>query len=326
MTAGLHLSRRLEQLLPGVIGKRYRKLLFSEGEIVPTLADLEVGAKEVVRERVGETGTARLLANNANDIPLVNLDLGEDKYPVFMIAAGLGYSFQDMRSIQKAGNANMISSRRISAANRVIEERDNKFAAFGDTALGLTGFVNNAAVTANSTTFNPYTATPDQLADFFMDEISPVVRSSNSAEIPGDVIVSIDFDLLISSKRMTDGNSTVKQYVLQNNDYVRSIRGVPEVGFQFLEDNGVLAGGTNKDRVIFYPFERLPQEMTDEQGLADMVTPEVCERHIEPLQQFPVEWHERRDGRYIVPFFKCSTPSIINYPSAMRYTDILKRS
>lgn len=327
MTAGLFLARRLEQLLPGVLTKRYRKLMFSDGMIVPTMPDLEVGAQEVVRESVSETGTARLLADNSNDIPLSNISTGEDKYPVFMVASAIGWTFQQTRAIEKAGSADMVSSRRVSVVNRLIEEKDNRFAAFGDTSLGLTGFVNDPAVVPNDTTFNPYTASPDDLAEFFMDQLAPVVRSSNSAEIPGDVLVSIDMDLLISGTRMTDGTQTVKSYVLNNNDYITSIKGVPEVGFQFLEDNGVLASGTNKDRVIFYPFERLSgMEQVDdgEDGIVD-ATPEVCERHVEPLQQFPVEWHERRDGKYIIPFFKCSTPTIINYTDAMRYVDVLKR-
>lgn len=325
MNPGLHLSRRLEQLLPGVIGKRYRKLLFANGEIVPTMADLQAGAAEVVRDRIGEVGDAAILADKAADIPLVDLEMGEDRYRAFMIAAGISYSMQEMRAIEFSGNANMISSRRLSVANRVIEEKDNSIAAFGDSRMGFTGFLNNASVTVNNSSFDPYTATPDALAEFFVDEIAGIVKSTSAAEIPGDVVLSIDLDLLLTGTRMTDGDRSVKRYILDNSEYITSIRACPECAWDVLEANGVLAGGTNKDRIVFYPFERVPMGMTDAEGLTAQIDPEVVERHVEPTQQAPLEWHQTKDLRKIIPLFKCVTPTIINYPGALKYVDVAKR-
>ena len=307
-TGGQFLFRRLEQLLPGVLGRRYRALMFESGEIVPTIGDLQAGASEVVRDTVTEVGDAAIVSDGAFDIPIVDLSADEDRYRVLMLAAGMSWTFQQMRAMEKAGNAQFITNRKMMLANRVIAEKANKIGAFGNSALGLTGALNNASVTVNDSSFNPYTATPDALAEFFIDELGAVVASTNAVEYPDSVGVSIELEFLLIGTRMPDGSTSVMKHILDNSRYISKIVGLPECNFANLEANGVLAGGTNKDRIIMMPMD-----------------PEVIERHVETTQVAPSEYHEVKALRHCVPMFQCVTPTIVNYPGALRYIDVNKK-
>lgn len=321
--AGMFLSRRLEQLLIGVLTKRYRALHFSNGMVVPTVADLDVGASEVVREKITEIGAAAILAENAGDVPVIDLEVGEDRYRTVMIASSISYSMQQMRALEKAGNATEVDARKLLIANRAIEEKDNKLAAFGSTALGLKGMLNNASVGVNNSSFDFWdeATTAKEMAEFILDEMAVVITASDGAEVPSDLLVSISLERRLRSVQMSDNaDRSVYEYLLANG--VSSMMAVPECGFAKLEANGVLAAATNKDRIVFYPREDMGM-LDPELGT---FFPEIIERHIEPTQQAPMEYWETKNLRTVIPVFKCATPTIVNYPSAMRYVNHPKAS
>lgn len=318
-TGGLHLSRRLEQMLPGVVSKRYQLLHFYEGVIAPTVADLEVGAAEVVRESMTEVGDAAIVSDGAWNMPIVDLSADETRYRVVMFASAFSYTFQQMRAMEKAGNANTINNRKQMLAMRAIAERVNHFAAFGNSSLGITGFINDAGVTANNSTFDLDDAatTPDAIAEFFIDQAATVAEDSNGTFMAGDVLVSHPIYTLLAKTRMTDGSQTLINYLLEN-PYISSIKWLPELKAATLAANST--GQASKDRIIFYPFERIMGDNAD--PMLEMDQPEIIERHVEPTQLMPNEYWENRNGRTVIPMFMCCTPTMINYKESMRYVDV----
>jgi hypothetical protein len=308
-TGGTALFRKLEQLLPGVLTRRYRSLKFEDGSLIPTMADLQVGAAEVVRETLAEVGDADIIGDGAFDLPIVDVSADEDRYRVLMLGAAFSYTFQQERALEFAGNTQQINDRKMMLTQRVIAEKANRIAAFGVSRLGLTGLLNNPNVTLNNSSFNPWTATADALAEFFIDELAAVVTGSNTVEAPNGVLLSIDLDFLLIKKRMPDGAMSVKQYILQNSDYISSITGCTELGWNQLEANGVLASGTNRDRVVLMPTS----------------DPMAVERHIEVTKLAPPEYQEVRNMRRVFPMFHCATPTIVNWPGSMRYVNLQRK-
>ncbi len=307
-TGGTYLSRKLEQLLPNVKTKRYRQLKFENGSVVPTMADLEAGAAEVVSTTMDEVGTADIVAGDAFDIPIVDISANEDRYKIFMIAAAFSYTFDEERRAEK-GNLT-ITDRKMMVARRSIAERHNRIAAYGDTRVNVTGFLNNSKVGLNNSSFNPNTATADEIAEFFVDEIKAVHTGSNNVEMPTTALVSSGMYFTLVKKRVPDSSMTLLQYIqkaLSENDIEFSIRKIEECDSAKLEAAGVQASGTNKDRMVLYPLD-----------------PEVVERHIELVQLMPADWQYIKDGRKIYPLFSCTTPTIWNYPGAGRYIDHVK--
>ncbi|MEM6836266.1 MAG: major capsid protein [Cyanobacteria bacterium P01_C01_bin.120] len=323
--AGSLLSRDVEQLLPGVLRRRYRPLKFvnNEFQIVPNIPDLEAGTPEVVREVEEEDGPeAVIVADNAADIPDGQEGLTEDRYRTFCIMYAVSYTMQQMRAYEKAGKFDQTLQRKMLKANRKIEEKDNQMAAFGSKAFNVTGFMNNPGVTLDNTNTIDFAAeatTGKQMYEFVLDRLGTIQDSTDETENPNN--------LLIPPKLMTEWTETtvstnadksVYQYLLDNG--IASIQTAPECKSAKLEAAGVHNAGTNKDRIVFYPRE-MQVGLIDAQATGDIVF-EVIERHIEPLQMAPEDYHETRKLKYIAPMFKCVTPTIVNYLDSLFYTDI----
>jgi len=307
-TGGMFLPRELEQVLVGVLERKYRNLFFEDGTVVPTMQDLQPGANEVLREFMDQVGAAEVLADGAWDVPIIGISKGEERYPVRMIASAFERTFHMSRALQFTGDTTPIGIRSANLAGRSIAERVNRYTAYGATTLGETGFVNNGDVTLNNSSFNPYTATPSELVDFFMDQLATIAADTSTVfGYSSKLLLSVQLDLLLSRRIMPDSGLTVKRHLTQEIMYITEIQAVPELNHTFLEANGVLSSGTNKDRMVFYPFD-----------------PEVNERHIESLQVMPEEWWGKQGGRHIIPLFQCVTPAINNFPVSMLYVDVIK--
>lgn len=309
-TGGLFLYRALEQHLPNILGRRYRELYFENGSVIPTVADLEPGAAEVVRDTVDEVGDADIIGDGAFDIPIVDISASEDRYKTFMIASGFSFTFQQERAYEFANKNTQILDRKMKLARRSIAERHNRVAAYGDARLGVTGFVNNAAVALNNSSFNPNTATEDDLQGFFVDELKAAHRNSNNVEMPMDVLIPSGLYFQLIRKRIPNTSMTVLTYIkeaLSQEGVNFNIMKCLECDSANLEARGVQASGTNKDRIIFYTKD-----------------PDVVERHIELPQLMPNDWVTVKDGRRVYPMFSCTTQTIINYPGAFRYSDVAK--
>ncbi|MEM8602634.1 MAG: major capsid family protein [Cyanobacteria bacterium P01_H01_bin.121] len=314
---GFLLGRALEQRLPRVIEKRYRSLHFENGDIVPTMSDLETGAAEVLADLVDGVGDAKIMAENAVDLPIADISASEDKYPIWMIGSAIAVSLSQEQAAEKSSQTfNQIVDRKLSMARRAIAERSNKIAAYGSVNLNQRGFVNNANVTVNNSSFDPYDAgtSPDALKEFFIDEFKAAHKASNNVEFPETVIVSDDLWFKLINTRMTDGSQSVYEHLMRQTqvneslDFIRSIMMAPEVRSDNLTANGT--GNTDKDRIVMYPMD-----------------PEVVERHNRPAMELaPDDYQQVKGVLKIRPVYQKVTPTIVNHPSAMRYIDVAKAS
>lgn len=309
-TGGATLYNQATQLLPGIRARRFRQLKFEDGSIVPTMGDLQAGAQEVLATLIQEIGQAEFSADGSLNFPIVDINASEDRYPVVMIGAAFSVTLAQERALELNPNRQLIDNKRMMTPRKSIAERVNRYTAFGRSVTGLRGFINNANVIVNNTSTNLYALTPQQLIDFFMDEQLAVLKNSNTVEDSGDMVVSLDIHRLLAKTLLSSTQTSVLSHLLNNVGGVfRSITWATEAGFAELEANGVLAGGTNKDRIVIYPID-----------------PDVVERHVELVQMAPMDYIEVKDGRRIFPMFQCVTPTIINYPGAFRYINVPKKA
>lgn len=314
---GSYLYRSLQQALPGVLKKRYRKLMFEDGSVVPTMPDLQVGARELIRDRISEYGEAAILGADAGDIPVVEVSVDEDSYRVVMIVGSFSFSFSDEMAAQQAtrnGVSYNVRTARMEAASRVIAEKVNAFAAFGDSKLSITGFVNNANVTLNNSSFDPYasTTTADDLADFILEEMESIATSTNNVEFPTDLLVPVAFYYKLTRTRIPDTSMNVLQYIMnvqgdRSVAAIQRIRALPELASATLEANGVQATSTNKDRFILYPLDD-----------------SVVSRHNKPTGMVPEDYVHRKGLIINYPMYQLTSQTMIEFPGALRYTDVTK--
>jgi len=310
---GMYLYRHLEQRLPGVLVSRRRELPYEAGVVVPTMADLQVGAYEVVKQIYESVGNAKVLADGAYDVPIVDMNGNEDRFRVLMVAAAFNITFSNERRAQAAARNGMLQvseyDEKLKVASRAIMERRNALAAYGNTALNVTGFLNNANVTPDITTFDPYaaTTTASDLSDFLIAKIRALHINSNNVFLPTAAVVSPELRFRMLSLRVPYSAKTVWQDVqdiLTEDGIPFRLIATPEVNKSNLEANGVKSPGANKERIVLYPLD-----------------PEVVERHVEVIQLAPPKYIESKNLNTVYPLFGCTSPAIINYPAAVAYID-----
>lgn len=324
-TSGLLLYRYLEQQLPGVLRKRYRQLRFegSGGNAVhPIIPDLKLGARELTRLRIDEVGEAKVLSEAAFDIPIVDISAEEDKYKTLLVAAAWHYDYLEEQAFMVArsngfmqGIAN-VATEKERVARKAIAERHNKIGAYGVQQLSVPGFLNNANVEVEDSSFDPLNeaggATADDIHEFVVEQIRTMYTDSNNIDMPADFLVSDDFWFKLVGRRVPDGSKSLLAYIketLSDDGIPFKISKAKECNSAMLEANGVHDSGTNKDRLVLYVNDS-----------------EVVERHFQMPRLVPQEFVEVRNLKRIFPLISCTSQTIINYSSAVKYIDIPKKA
>ena len=304
--SGNFLYRELEQHEANVINPRYRMLKYENGTICPVVPDLEAGAQELVTEIGGEVGDAKVIGDGAIDYPIVDVSSTEDRYKIFQVGAALSFTHNQERA--DARSRKRIRERKEQAVSRAIAERHNRIGAYGVSALGVTGFLNNPNVTTVDSSFNFFSATEKQIVSFFVDTCRDVYTASNSVEEINEVVIPPEIHYLLIGKEMPSTSDTLLGYIrkaLSESGMTLAMQKDPDSSSAKLEAAGVQSGGTNKHRITFCAKDAA-----------------VVSRHIEQTKLMPPDWMEIREGRKIYPYFSYSTGTIVHYPGAMRYVDV----
>lgn len=297
-----HFYYELTQKLQDVVTQRFRDLPFENGTIVPTTTDLDPGVREVAEDVMTGVGEATLLAPGASDIPLVQVNVTEDRYPVVMAVSAYSLEFQEQRSLEYSRKP--VREERLRFARRAIAERINRFAAYGDTAIATRGFLNNANISVDNNSFAT-NATFDVWVAFLMDVILRVGLDSDQVTQTTDVLMSPRMYAAAQKVTATTGGTNVEKSALQavrerliGNDGVPSVNfwPVPECASARLEKYGVQSAATNRDRIVVYNRE-----------------PMTCARQIEAAiaQLMPEEYVQTKGTTRYYPLFSCASATKI---------------
>jgi hypothetical protein len=102
--------------------------------------DVPSGAEVYGYDVITRSGSAKVLAPGADDIPLVDADKRRHKMDIFSIAAAIRYSIQELRNAQMAGIT--VDSTKAEIARRAIAEKENRIIWHGDADHNIPGVVN----------------------------------------------------------------------------------------------------------------------------------------------------------------------------------------
>ncbi len=355
----------LTQRLSRVLEPRYQTLFFENGDLIPTLTDLEPGNKEIAYDQIGEFGDADLVGDGTTNIPIVDISIDRNRYPIFMVASGFPITFQE----ERAYNATHYHlpdldrfQRRMAAARKAIAMRINRYTAFGiPGAYNAPGFLTNPDVPTDNNSFNLYGCTYQQALDFFVYTIESI--SDNFVSMaPTDMLLpkepykkimslqngALSDPLKVVLERMYPNLTITKVQELEAmridvamTTPISAIPGSPQSGQAAIGNNNPLYNVTQA--AAGQPASMIPGNATNPPFLpAGMMMrpgvgkdrimiypkdPEVQHRHIEQsIAELLPEEYIRTDGlRRIYTLFSCITPAIFDYPQDARYIDIPPR-
>ena len=225
----------------------------------PTLVPIDTSAypwaKTVTYFTIDQAGQADWMNGNASDMPFA--EIAHSKYETTVESAKIGYRF----SLEQVNQAMMIPgmnlpSDKAAAAKRAAEELVEKVVISGDSRKGFLGLINQASVpqaaVPNGAGSSPLwtNKTPAEILADVNNSIVGAWSGSQQVELHDTVLLPVaQYGLIAGTPRSTSGDTTILNYLQQNNIYTAST-GQPLTIRTLRQLSGAGAGGTN--RMITY--------------------------------------------------------------------------
>lgn len=219
-------ARELEQIAAKTYDIKYAEL--KSLRFLPVDTAIDPGVEQFTYRQFELYGTAKIVADYANDFPNANAVGREFIAKVKSLGAGYSYSIQEMRAAAFAQRP--LDQLKASAARKAIMQLHDSIARDGDSANGLTGFLG----LSNTTTFAVpngaagtatwATKTPDEIVADLNGIANGIVSSTKEIEVPDTILLPISQFTYISSRRMGDGDSTtILKHFLTSNPYIKTV-------------------------------------------------------------------------------------------------------
>jgi len=139
--------------------------------------DISAGAETVSYDKLEEMGEAKVTANGANDIPLVDADLTRTDHGIVTIESGFKIGKQEARAAEEADRP--IDTVKAGTSRRVISQKENNVSFLGNSARGIEGAVNASGMLTYTVETNE-AATSTNWADKTGMEIIKDLRKAKS--------------------------------------------------------------------------------------------------------------------------------------------------
>ena len=246
---GLVFARELEQVLARPFEVQYADIKYST--VIPISTEIGPGADSFTYRIFDAQGSMKLIQDKASDLPRADVLRKEVTHQVRSLGASFAYSIQETRAAAMVPGMNL-EQRRANAVRRAYEEKVQDVAYFGETAVSMDGFFNNANV--DKTVPNKWfdNCTTDEMLEILNEAPTSIVQGSNMKESPNTMLVPYDVYRIISTTaRSTTSDTTVLEFFLRTNPFIRSIEPINELE----AGKSVLA----KDRIICY--DRSPEKL-----------------------------------------------------------------
>lgn len=275
----------------------------------PTIIPVDTSADEWARsimftsqDKVGRAGWF-----NANAKDTHNADVLRSQHEVGVEMADIGYRFnlEEIQNAMKLGQN--LNSDKAAAAYRAYEEFVDRVAIEGDTSRNLEGIIDYTGVTATDATNDGtsssrfWTAkTGDQILRDVNDILSGVYSTSNTVEMADTILLPVAAMTLIATKRISDTNMTVLQFLQANNIY------------------SLMTGRPLTIRAL----RQLATAATDGSGrmIAYRRDPQVIKMHLPMAHRFLPAWQLSALAWEVPGIFRLAGVEI-RRPGAVRYLD-----
>lgn len=185
----LFLARQLEELDNETYWVEYPE--FQGVQILPIKSNINPGADNYryqVRDRVGEFQPS---ANLSDDSPDQDIAGDSPSAPLYSWRGHYRYSIQDMRRASMAGQP--LESDKAIATRENAETKIDEVLATGYSALGITGFYNNADVAAASAITGDWTnaaTTADQIVADLNKAVRTIITDTKGRVIPNAMVLT----------------------------------------------------------------------------------------------------------------------------------------
>ncbi|HKI87196.1 MAG TPA: encapsulin [Thermoanaerobaculia bacterium] len=197
-------------------------------EYVPVSNEAGPGAETISYYQYDQVGTAKLISNYADDLPLANVKGKKFSAPVHSMGIGFAYSVQDIRASQMANKR--LEQRDATAAARAVAELEESICAFGDANTGMLGFLNHpnvpiiqAADPGGGRAWIADDKTPEEITKDMGASVQSILDTTSEKEKPNAIILpTLEYGHIAQTK-MTSIEPTILKWFLTNNPWIQSV-------------------------------------------------------------------------------------------------------
>ena len=214
--------------------------------LFPVTTEVPVGAAEMTYRGYGYAGSAKIIANGADDIPRADKIDREVTQPIRNVATYYSYSVQEARNALFSGVP--LEAQKAESARYNIDREINRMAWAGNKEFGVRGIfspeseVPTKPVAAGASSGNvPWRGkTPDEILRDVIEARAQVVMNSNGVENPDCLAIPVS-EMAFWALPLTIGGVAVSEslfsYMMEKTGWLKEIVGVPELEATAYETN-----------------------------------------------------------------------------------------
>jgi hypothetical protein len=213
MVTNLFVQRQLNYVQSQVVEQDFPEMLMASGAFLPIATEIPSGAQSYSYKLLTFVGSAAILANAADDLPLVNAYAEERIGRVRTLANAYEYTLEDMESAQFAGTN--VDSQMAVGAREVMERQFDLRGYDGDSEFDLLGLLNHPNVpsytvpndgTGSATAWS--TKTAELIYRDLRDFVSETRIATNGVETPEAIAMPQEqFDIIVGTPYPTNSAS-----------------------------------------------------------------------------------------------------------------------
>lgn len=245
---GAFLARQLEHIRQGLYEVQYTDLVYDR--LLPINRSVPSGKNEYTIRIMDKVGEAAIIADEAEDIPNVEVKVSEKSMKFFTIGLGYRYTLQEVRAAMEAGMPLLATKAMV--CRQQVERKVNDLALLGDTFSGATGLLTTTdtgvlTYTAStgsgsgSTNINAGKSADEILGDLHGLTAKPWTDSKGVYAV-NTLLLPLTTRTYLSSRRVGDGtNGSILSYFVGADPFVKSESDV--VGLWQLESSSAAGAG-----------------------------------------------------------------------------------
>jgi hypothetical protein len=227
------LELQLQQMRARTADVQYAE--FKARRLVPMTSEIDPGAESWSYAQWDRVGMAKVVANYADDVPMVATFAKKFVQTVESLALGYEWSWLDMLRTAKAGVP--LRARKSEAVRTGFEQRIEQIAAIGLPETGLTGFLNNgnvplihaapAAAGGNAPEWDGDDKTPEEkVADLHAME-DAILINTKGVHAPDTLVMPLQEFRHATTTPLTVGNTdptkTILSVFLAKSKFIRNV-------------------------------------------------------------------------------------------------------
>lgn len=211
---GIFAQHLVRETLRELFTKDLPERKWVNGGLIAMPGGVSAGAREYSYMESEGKGSAKIVADNATDIPMADLDGQLNLLPVKTVATSIRYSRQDVRSAQMQGLFDVVQQKSMAAREANDLALDDLIRS-GHGPSGLRGIVNHPGIVVqNAITGSWQTATAAQIVGDVTTALNAMMNSTDNVEVPDTVIMDVASYTRISTlQNSTASDITVLDYL-----------------------------------------------------------------------------------------------------------------